>query len=371
VANNAVFKLPLYAAGFAFPMDTLQTFLVSAYFNSEISRFAEQLLLPDPKYGSRLLCEPVPRRFHKRTYRDLWLEMLTLYDAVVIGIYRSKTAAGSLLPFVYLTPLPGAPLYSADDDEDQMYVLSRQPLFVGQNAKAPNELKGMEDVFEMATSDDVLASGSAEAVAAAERRRLKEAADREERRAKLALRLEKTPAAASAARAGASNAAAAAAAAASPAALVTQVADGAGGAGGPPAVQRAASLGSGPDGFGTPVTHLPGAIAAADGSEDSERRERRASQRDLTLAAAAVAAAEEAQPAAIGGSRRRLSGLDAVSAAAIASATTSAVAPGERRGSGGERRGSGGERRGSGGGGSKRRSSAFGLALVSEEQPGR
>jgi DNA-binding NarL/FixJ family response regulator len=64
--------------------------------------------------------------------------------------------------------MPNAPLYSAEDDEDLMYVLSRQPLFVGQNARAKGELVGMEDVFGTISADgaDVLASGTAEALAA-------------------------------------------------------------------------------------------------------------------------------------------------------------------------------------------------------------
>ena len=327
-ANNAVFKLPFYAAGYAFPMDTLQTFLVSAYFNPEISRFAEQLLMPDPKYGSRLICEPVPRRFHGRTYRDLWREMLSLYDAVVIGIYRSKAAAGALLPFVYLTPMPNAPLYSAEDDEDLMYVLSRQPLFVGQNARAKGELVGMEDVFGTISADgaDVLASGTAEALAANQRRRDKEAAEREERRSKT----QQQVAGATAGRgAGAAATATTSLGAASPAAAVTHV-PAAGGRGGGDGVLRVSTLGP-PEVPAT--TRLPGAIVEdSSAPEDDAKRARRASQRSLE----ALAAAEAETP--FGGSRRRSSGggPEALAAAVIAS---SLVGAGDR-GRGGPRRSS-------------------------------
>jgi hypothetical protein len=148
VVENKIFSLPVYNAGYAFPIDSLPTILVANYFDRNVSKFANELLMPDPGGGgARLILEPVPRRFHARTYGELVNEMLTLYDAVVLGLFRSRLAAGSPLPYVLTAPPARCPLFSTDEEEDCMYVLAHQPLFVGANARAPRELAGMEAMY--------------------------------------------------------------------------------------------------------------------------------------------------------------------------------------------------------------------------------
>ena len=148
VVENKIFSLPVYNAGYAFPIDSLPTILVANYFDKNVSKFANELLMPDPGGGgARLILEPVPRRFHARTYGELVNEMLTLYDAVVLGLFRSRLAAGSPLPYVLTAPPARCPLFSTDEEEDCMYVLAHQPLFVGANARSPRELAGMEAMY--------------------------------------------------------------------------------------------------------------------------------------------------------------------------------------------------------------------------------
>lgn len=148
-AQSPVFNLPFFAAGYAYPVDILHTTLVTAYYDPETIRFAEELVCPDPGEGSRLFTEPVPRRFHSKPFRWLFSEMLGRYGAIVVGLYRCPAAAGSSLPYVYTCPAANAPVFSTDEQEDMMYVLASRPLFVGPHALAPQELVGMEELYDV------------------------------------------------------------------------------------------------------------------------------------------------------------------------------------------------------------------------------
>lgn len=141
------FNLPFFAAGYAFPVDSLHAVLASAYYNKDIVPFAEELMSPSPGRASRLITEPVPRRFHGRPYVELWRAMSERYDAVVVGLYRCNCSKGAPLPYVYTNPLPTTTLLSDDSGEDLMYVLTRRPLFTGPQAVEPRELSGMEEVW--------------------------------------------------------------------------------------------------------------------------------------------------------------------------------------------------------------------------------
>jgi hypothetical protein len=142
-------EVPFFMSGYAFPIDLMHTFLCAFYFNPEMVHFADALLCPDPGRASRLLVEPLPRRFHKAKFGDMWKEMMTLYGVTVIGLYRSRLAAGAPMSYVYMSPPFDTPLYSTDEDEDLLYCLSPQPVFQGQNAMAPSELAGMESIYNI------------------------------------------------------------------------------------------------------------------------------------------------------------------------------------------------------------------------------
>lgn len=140
-------EVPFFMSGYAFPIDLMHTFLCAFYFNPEMIHFAGALLRPDPGRGSRLLVEPLPRRFHNVKFGDMWKEMMSLYGVTVIGLYRSRLAAGAPMSYVYMSPSYHTPLYSTEEDEDLLYCLSPQPVFQGQNAIAPDELVGMENIY--------------------------------------------------------------------------------------------------------------------------------------------------------------------------------------------------------------------------------
>jgi len=141
-------EVPFFMSGYAFPIDLMHTFLCSFYFNPEMIHFASALLRPDPGRGSRLLVEPLPRRFHNVKFGDMWKEMMSMYGVTVIGLYRSRLAAGAPMSYVYMSPPFNTPLYSTDEDEDLLYCLSPQPVFQGQNSIAPDELVGMENIYK-------------------------------------------------------------------------------------------------------------------------------------------------------------------------------------------------------------------------------
>ena len=146
--------------------DSLNPVLLQSYFDAEVVRFAEELLTPSPDRSSRLGVEPVPRRFHGKSYSELFTAMIGLYGVVVMGLYRAvsgggpglllaaracstlppappllqRRALGAPLSYVYTTPDPATVLYSTEEDEDLMYVLTSRPLFTGPEALAPHEV---------------------------------------------------------------------------------------------------------------------------------------------------------------------------------------------------------------------------------------
>ena len=88
------FSLPFFAAGYAVATDSLNPILLQSYFDAEVVRFAEELLTPSPERSSRLLVEPVPRRFHGKTYSFLAASLLKSYSVVVMGLYRTVSRNG-------------------------------------------------------------------------------------------------------------------------------------------------------------------------------------------------------------------------------------------------------------------------------------
>ncbi len=121
-------NLPFFAAGFGFASSTLHTILCQAYFAPETMRFADELLSPDPGAASRLMVEPVPFHFHGKQFGELFHCMMDQHDAVVVGLYRCRSALGSPLCYVYTGPEPSTLLYSAQHDRDLMYILSTRPV---------------------------------------------------------------------------------------------------------------------------------------------------------------------------------------------------------------------------------------------------
>ena len=138
------FMLPIFGAGYTLASDALHTVLVQSFFDPEVVHFAEELLTPSPEQASRLLLEPVPRRFHGKTWGVLFLDLLDNYDAVALGLYRCRRPCDAPLPYVVTNPDVDAKLYSAEDDEDMIYVLAKRPLFSGPYAAAPDMLVGTE-----------------------------------------------------------------------------------------------------------------------------------------------------------------------------------------------------------------------------------
>ena len=119
--------LPFFAAGYAIPADTLSTGLVQAFFDNSAVRFSEELLSPSPDKASRLIFEPVPRRYHQRPFSELFIDYLTRYGVLVMGLYRCRSALKAPLHYVVTGPPPETLLFSDETDEDCCYILSPYP----------------------------------------------------------------------------------------------------------------------------------------------------------------------------------------------------------------------------------------------------
>ena len=85
-------------------------------------RFVEELLVPSPERSSRLLLEPVPRRYHGYKWSDFYVDLNARFGVVVLGLYRCRTPCDAPLPYVLTCPPPDTVLYSADDDEDMVSI---------------------------------------------------------------------------------------------------------------------------------------------------------------------------------------------------------------------------------------------------------
>jgi hypothetical protein len=143
--------LPIFASGAVAVRSSAAAASVASYYSPTSVRIVEAMLAPDPDMGACLICEPLPRRFHNKTFGELAAELRSdpRYRAPLpIALYRPQKALAAPLDFLVLHPEPGTLLFSTPEGEDLVYFFALQPVWCGQHAAAPGEYDSfMESLY--------------------------------------------------------------------------------------------------------------------------------------------------------------------------------------------------------------------------------
>lgn len=138
--------LPSFVSGNIICRTMASANCVTSYFNPTAMRVVEQMIASDPDLGSAMIVEPLPRRFHGRTFGQLREDLILdpRYRAPIpFALYRPQKAVLSPLDAFILHPAPSTVLYSTASGEDLVYFFALQPVWLGPHACAAGELDPM------------------------------------------------------------------------------------------------------------------------------------------------------------------------------------------------------------------------------------
>ncbi|EFA79721.1 calcium-activated BK potassium channel [Heterostelium album PN500] len=132
------FYTPHYASGRVNTYTVLDSLMVQAHYNDDITTIAKELAFgvnglyqnhhslglsnqmtnEDSKCYSRML--KIPSMYHGRTYGELMKNFLQQKNILVVGLFRSKDPMGAPLPYIFTCPHPTTILH----ENDKVFVFS-------------------------------------------------------------------------------------------------------------------------------------------------------------------------------------------------------------------------------------------------------
>ncbi|GAM21221.1 hypothetical protein SAMD00019534_043960 [Acytostelium subglobosum LB1] len=136
------FQTPNFANGCVNTYAVLDSLMVQAHYNEDITTVAKELAFgvnglyqnhhvlglnnlmtnEESKCYSQLL--PIPQSYHERNFGELVKNYLLQQNILIVGLFRSKEPMGAPMPYVYTCPHPTTILH----ENDRMIAFSTQPL---------------------------------------------------------------------------------------------------------------------------------------------------------------------------------------------------------------------------------------------------
>lgn len=119
--------LPIFAAGYSFPVDSFHTLLIQAFYDGKVYDFAQALLTPGDHSG-RLEQTSLPDYLHGKSFKEVFFARMIDAGEVVVGIYRSAGGSNDApLNYVYTAPDADDRVYA----EDLLFVLHPLTFTIG------------------------------------------------------------------------------------------------------------------------------------------------------------------------------------------------------------------------------------------------